>query len=294
MRGRCYLIHEGAVQEVCPGLNFHFRAWSDDRDMCIAAERLPLVRLPLGHTKALLQLERLTAADPQAQVVYRDDVHEFDLVTTAERASRHVNARIERARQGRLSAREVAARLAPLTGYTREEAWRQVLDAVRLGRLKFFDLPGGIEIRPERLAHHFGDSSAAYVLSEVVGEVRAYTRTELVNEWLRQHSDGVRLTGVGSLGAGAIEGAAEARPIVHRTQGGRQPDALWLVIERAREEAASELPGPIWAHLEALARSPAPPPPLAGVTSGGIQYKLGGRVKTFTRKAFGERLRRRA
>jgi hypothetical protein len=194
-RGRCFKAGEGGETEICPDLRFHFEAWRNDLERCARAASLPLFHFALGQEDAPRGLASIAAKAPQDLVVYRDDVHTFDIVTSAATAMRHVAARLERARRGILSGREVAAQLARLGEYTHAEAWQQVTEAARLGRLKFFDLPGGIEIRPERLARHFGEHSAAYVLAEINGEAAAYTRAELVNQWLKQHSDGLQLPG---------------------------------------------------------------------------------------------------
>lgn len=89
---------------------------------------------------------------------------------------------------------------------------------------------------------------------------------------------------------GTPRGAA-APTRVHRI--GR--DVLAPVIDRARSVSSDGADtARVMAELERLARLPDSerPAPLAGVTSGGVQWRDGGVIKTLTRKALGDRLRR--
>lgn len=72
-------------------------------------------------------------------------------------------------------------------------------------------------------------------------------------------------------------------------------DLLTPVIERARRASSNHNDSAaVMAELERLARLPeaSRPAPLAGVTSGGVQWRNGGTIQTLTRKALGDRLRR--
>lgn len=82
----------------------------------------------------------------------------------------------------------------------------------------------------------------------------------------------------------------------HRSHRISRRDLLGPVIDIALKAVS----GPadkagVMVELERLARLPdgTRPAPLAGVTSGGIQWHNGGQVKVLTRKALGDRLRRR-
>ena len=92
----------------------------------------------------------------------------------------------------------------------------------------------------------------------------------------------------------AAQGAADARAAVtHRVA----RDLLTPAIDRACSAVlnASDSAA-VMVELERLAWLPDKerPAPLAGVTSGGVQWRDGGTMKTLTRKALGDRLRRRA
>lgn len=91
----------------------------------------------------------------------------------------------------------------------------------------------------------------------------------------------------------AAQGSIDREVRTHRVA----RDLLTPVIERAcnlvdnKDDAAA-----VMAELERLARLPEKdrPAPLAGVTSGGIQWRDGGTLNTLSRKALGDRMRRRA
>ena len=88
--------------------------------------------------------------------------------------------------------------------------------------------------------------------------------------------------------------AARVVPLATRTHR-LQRDLLAPVIDRACSAVTDSTDSAsVMAELERLARLPDRPTPLSGVTSGGIQWRVGGIVKILTRKALGDRLRRRA
>jgi hypothetical protein len=96
-----------------------------------------------------------------------------------------------------------------------------------------------------------------------------------------------RLTAVGTAAAVSTRNAGRRRAA--------QRDVLVPTIERAQRAVADRFDtASVMAELEKLARLPqsSRPPPLAGVTSGGVQWLDGGVTKTLTRRALGERLRR--
>lgn len=78
---------------------------------------------------------------------------------------------------------------------------------------------------------------------------------------------------------------------VHLLDKGRS-DVLWPIIEKAMHIANSNKTAAVWAQLERFAALPDKPAPLQGVNSGGIQYRNGLKIPTFTIKALGDRLRR--
>ena len=84
-------------------------------------------------------------------------------------------------------------------------------------------------------------------------------------------------------------------PTVRKHRSGR--DVLAPVIERVRRTVGDGTDtAQVMAELERLAGLPEleRPAPLAGVTSGGVQWRDGGVVNVLTRKALGDRLRRAA
>ncbi|MFT3820460.1 MAG: hypothetical protein QM750_23085 [Rubrivivax sp.] len=86
--------------------------------------------------------------------------------------------------------------------------------------------------------------------------------------------------------------AAAARPTVtHSTSALRRSHVLDAVLDPLRAKHGDNLL-PIWVELEGLARASSRPPPLAGVTSGGVRYHDGGQVKTFTKDALRSKLAR--
>lgn len=85
---------------------------------------------------------------------------------------------------------------------------------------------------------------------------------------------------------------AAAVPFVRLTRE-KRANVLTHVIACAMDEAGTNSDAArIWIALERLANQEKPPAPLIGVNSGGVQYSDGGKKKTFTRKALGDRLRR--
>lgn len=97
----------------------------------------------------------------------------------------------------------------------------------------------------------------------------------------------------------AEEARLRASSVPIPTTSGRQHyigrDVLHPVVQRARAVVVdSNDSAQVWAELERLARlsDSQRPAPLAGVTSGGLQWRDGGRTKVLTRKALGDRLRR--
>lgn len=100
-------------------------------------------------------------------------------------------------------------------------------------------------------------------------------------------------------GQWVTEGPAAA-PAEATTTGRRTHRLGRDLLAPAIDRACCAVPDPtdsasVMAELERLARLPEKdrPPPLSGVTSGGIQWRDGGGTKTLTRKALGDRLRRR-
>lgn len=80
--------------------------------------------------------------------------------------------------------------------------------------------------------------------------------------------------------------------VCHSTDDRRQ-DLLTPLIRRAGELAGEGAGTPqVWAQLEQMARGPNPPPPLCGITSGGVLYFDGPNKKSFTLRALRDRLRR--
>jgi hypothetical protein len=87
--------------------------------------------------------------------------------------------------------------------------------------------------------------------------------------------------------------ATSSGRVIHSTQAGRS-NVLTAVIAQAEQRAGGQAAtaAQVFAELEHMARQAQPPVPLKGVTSGGVQYHDGGKVRTFTVGALRDRRRR--
>ena len=102
-------------------------------------------------------------------------------------------------------------------------------------------------------------------------------------------------------GWGGVPRPRDVAPVEFSDQGRRRHrtgahDLLAPLIERVCHTLDTCESATVMAELERLARLPETdwPAPLAGLTSGGIKWHDGGQVEILTRKALGDRLRRRA
>lgn len=135
----------------------------------------------------------------------------------------------------------------------------------------------------ERLQAPQSDLSDASKTSEVQPPAPASTY---------EHADSVRAQ-ERELGGALGPSAVEPTPSPRRHRLGR--DLLAHVIVRARTAAGDASDSAeVMAQLEKLARLPdaTRPPPLVGVTSGGVQWLNGGVTKVLTRQALWKRLKR--
>jgi hypothetical protein len=125
---------------------------------------------------------------------------------------------------------------------------------------------------------------------------RSRVTPEDVNAWLQVQDAPFRWSAGTQIAPAASAAVAASvvepmRSTVHRLATRR--NSLLPVIEQAQKLAGNPWDvAAVWVQLEKSARATDPPAPLCGVNSGGIQWRDGGRIATFTRKALSDRLRR--